>query len=160
LNLVGSNHAATGRILALDFGKRRIGLAISDPSRLIASTLETLQRTTIRADLDALRDLAATREATLILIGLPLNMNGSEGLPAQRVREFAERLGRRTGLAVELWDERLTSVAAEEMLRERGANPDRRSGKVDALAAAILLQGYLDHQRGGEESLQAWPGEE
>ena len=160
MNLVGSNHAVTGRILALDFGKRRIGLAISDPSRLIASTLETLQRTTIRADLNALRDLAATREATLILMGLPLNMDGSEGLSAQRVREFADRLGRHTGLAVELCDERLTSVAAEEMLRERGANPDRRSGKVDALAAAILLQGYLDDQRSGEESDQAWAGDE
>lgn len=96
----------------------------------------------------------------MILIGLPLNMNGSEGLPAQRVREFAERLGRRTGLAVELCDERLTSVAAEELLRERGANPDRRSGKVDALAAAILLQGYLDEQRRGEEDEQAWAGDE
>ena len=160
MNLVGSKHAATGRILALDFGKRRIGLAISDPSRLIASTLETLQRTTIRADLDALRNLATTREATLILIGLPLNMDGSEGLSAQRVREFADRLGRRTGLEVELCDERLTSVAAEEMLRERGANPDRRPGKVDALAAAILLQGYLDHRRDGEEGEQSWGGDQ
>jgi putative Holliday junction resolvase len=149
-----------GRILALDFGKRRIGLAVTDPLRLIVTGLDTLQRTTLRADLDQLAELAADREVSQILIGLPLNMNGTEGLQAERVREFAAKLGRRTGIPVELWDERLTSVAAEDILRERGLHPDRRSGTVDRLAASILLQGYLDHHSPASQGEPAWPESE
>lgn len=147
-----------GRILALDFGKRRIGLAVSDPLRVIATGCETLQRTTIREDIERLAALVAQLEATLILMGLPLNMNGTEGPQAERVREFAGKLHRRTGIAVAFCDERLTSVAAEEMLRERNQHPDRRSGTVDRLAASILLQGYLDEH--SEERQPAWPDSE
>jgi putative Holliday junction resolvase len=135
-------------------------MAISDPLRLIVTGLDTLQRTNLRADLDRLAKLAAEREVAQILIGLPLNMNGSEGPQTERVREFAAKLGRRTGIPVELWDERLTSVAAEDMLRERGLHPDRRSGMVDRLAASILLQGYLDHNAPASEGEPAWPESE
>ena len=154
-------HSSTpqGRILALDFGKKRIGVAVSDPLRLIATGLDTLQRSTLREDLIRLSAIAADREATLLLIGHPLNMNGTEGPQAGRVREFARKLERATGIPVMLWDERLTSVAAEELLRERGSRPDRRKGTVDRLAASILLQSYLDHQAPGPESDPEWPAE-
>lgn len=149
-----------GRILALDFGKRRIGMAVSDPLRLIAGSLETLQRTTTREDIERIAAIAREREITLFLMGHPLNMNGTEGPQAERAREFAARLERHCRIPVELWDERLTSVAAEEMLRERGSRPDRRTGTVDRLAAAILLQSYLDHQPPGPESEPPWPAAE
>ena len=149
-----------GRILAIDFGKRRIGLAITDPFRLIVTGLETLRRTTLREDLEHLTKLAAEREVSRIVMGLPLNMDGTEGTQAQRAREFADRLGRRTGIAVDLWDERLTSVAAEDLLRERGVYADRRSGIVDRLAASILLQTYLDHHTSLSQGEPAWPDSE
>lgn len=134
----------TGRILALDLGKRRIGLALSDELRLTAQGLETMQRSNMRADLSKLAELAAEQGVTLIVIGNPLHMDGSEGAQSAWAREFADKLRSRTGLPVELWDERLTTVEAERVLRQSGVSQQKRGAAVDRLAAVVLLQNYLD----------------
>ena len=132
------------RILALDLGKRRIGLAISDPLGLTAQGLPNIERTNKRADLDALERLARDREVGLFLMGNPINMGGNEGRQSAWVREFSGALERRTGLPVKLWDERLTSVEAGRVLRSSGISIQKRAAAVDRLSAVILLQSYLD----------------
>lgn len=132
------------RILALDLGKRRIGLAISDPLGITAQGLPNLVRTNKRTDFAALEDLIREREVGMILMGNPINMGGTEGRQSGWVREFADELTRRTGLAVKLWDERLTSVEAGRVLRESGISIEKRAAAVDRLSAVILLQSYLD----------------
>ena len=134
------------RILALDLGKKRIGLAISDPLGLTAQGLPNLERTNKRADLDALAALIQEREVGEILLGNPLNMRGSEGRQSGWVREFAGALEARTGLKVRLWDERLTTVEASRVLRESGISIAKRAAAVDRLSAVILLQSYLDRE--------------
>lgn len=134
----------TGRILALDVGRRRIGLALSDPLGITAQGLDTLQRTNLRTDLDALAALAAEKEVRRFLVGHPLHMSGREGRQAEYVREFAGRLEERTGIPVEFRDERLTTVEAQRVLRESGVSLEKRKRAVDKLAAVILLEGYLD----------------
>ena len=133
-----------GRILALDLGKRRIGLAISDPLGITAQGLDTLERTRIREDLDRLAALAAERGVTGFLLGEPLHLSGQAGRQAQHAREFGERLERRTGIPVRYWDERLTSVEANRVLRSSGAGIEKRARAVDRLAAVLLLQSYLE----------------
>ena len=132
------------RILALDLGKRRIGLAISDPLRITAQGLPNLVRTNKRNDLDELDRLMGEREVGLILLGNPINMRGTEGRQSVWVREFAEALEKRTGCPVKLWDERLTSVEAGRVLRSSGISIEKRAAAVDRLSAVILLQSYLD----------------
>jgi putative Holliday junction resolvase len=134
------------RILALDLGKRRIGLALSDPLGITAQGLPTLERTNIREDLAALSKIAAEHEVRFILIGHPLHMSGREGRQAEYTREFAERLRTRTGLEVRFWDERLTTVEAQRVLRESGIGIEKRAKAVDRLAAQILLQSFLAAQ--------------
>jgi putative Holliday junction resolvase len=138
------NSPGKTRILALDVGKRRIGLAVSDPLGLTAQGLPNLVRTRKRADMDALARLAAEREVGLLLVGNPINMSGKEGRQSGWVREFAEALERRTGLPVKLWDERLTTVEASRVLRSSGIGIEKRAAAVDRLSAVILLQSYLD----------------
>jgi putative Holliday junction resolvase len=132
------------RILALDLGKRRIGLAISDPLGITAQGLPNLVRTRKRDDLDAIGQLAREREVSLILMGNPINMRGSEGRQSGWVREFAGTLEKRTGLPVKLWDERLTTVEAGRVLRSSGISIEKRAAAIDRLSAVILLQSYLD----------------
>ncbi|MCU1233830.1 MAG: Holliday junction resolvase YqgF [Candidatus Solibacter sp.] len=132
------------RILALDLGKRRIGLAISDPLRITAQGLPNLVRTRIRDDLDALEQIVREREVGLILLGNPMNMKGTEGRQSVWVREFAIAAEKRTGVPVKLWDERLTSVEAGRVLRSSGISIEKRAAAVDRLSAMILLQSYLD----------------
>jgi putative Holliday junction resolvase len=134
----------TSRILALDLGKRRIGLAISDPLGITAQGLPNLVRTNKRADLAELDKLIHDREVGLILMGNPVNMGGKEGRQSAWVRDFAAALERTTGLAVKLWDERLTTVQAGRVLRESGISIAKRAAAVDRLSAVILLQSYLD----------------
>lgn len=134
---------AEGRILALDLGARRIGLALSDELGLTAQGLETMERTNMREDLTRLERLAAEKGVSLILIGNPLRMNGAEGRQSGWVRQFAEKLSAHTGRVVKLWDERLTTVEAERVLRQSGISPQKRKRAVDRLAAVILLQNYL-----------------
>src|SRR5438105_3951004 len=133
-----------GRILALDVGKKRIGLALSDPMGITAQGLPNLVRTNKRADLAELARLAAEHEVTLFLVGNPLNMRGDEGRQAEWVRELADALAAQTGVAVRLWDERLTTVEAARVLRSSGIGIEKRAKAIDRLSAVILLQSYLD----------------
>jgi len=135
------------RVLALDFGKRRIGLAVSDELGITAQGIETLERTNIREDLARLAQLIAEKSVSLILMGNPLHMSGREGRQVEYTRDFAERLSTATGVPVEYWDERLTSVQAERVLRESGISIQKRARAVDQLAAVILLESYLDSRQ-------------
>jgi putative Holliday junction resolvase len=145
-------HSANARILALDVGKRRIGVAISDELGLTAQGLETIERTNSREDFAVLARLAAARGARLILIGNPVQMNGVEGKQASWVRHFAEGLAARSGLPTRFWDERLTTVEAGRVLRSSGIGIQKRARAVDRLSAVILLQSYLDSLRLAEEA--------
>jgi putative Holliday junction resolvase len=133
-----------GRVLALDLGKRRIGLALSDPLGITAQGLDTLQRTRIRDDLDALARIIEQNEVTLILMGHPLHMSGHESRQSEYTREFAGRLAERTGLEIRFWDERLTTVEASRVLRSSGISIEKRARAVDRLSAVILLASFLD----------------
>ena len=132
------------RILAFDLGKRRIGLALTDPLGITAQGMDTFERTNIREDLARLSGLVREKDVSLMLFGNPLHMSGRESKQTEYVREFAERLSAVTQVGFILWDERLTSVEAERMLREGGVGDRRdRKGKVDRLSAVILLNSYL-----------------
>ena len=137
-------NTGNGRILALDLGKKRIGLALSDPLGISAQGLDTLQRSTIREDIAALEAIAREHQVQLVLVGHPLNMRGDEGRQAVYTRDFAERLTQRTGLAVRFWDERLTSKEAERVLKQSGISIEKRAKAIDRLAAVILLASFLD----------------
>lgn len=136
-----------GRILALDLGKRRIGLAISDELGLTAQGLDTLQRVRVREDIQKLAQLVRDRKVSLILMGNPMHMSGREGRQSDYARDFGERLRAATGVDVKLWDERLTTVEAQRTLRESGISLQKRTEAVDRLAAVILLESYLDSLR-------------
>jgi putative Holliday junction resolvase len=136
--------SAKTRILALDLGKKRIGMAISDPLGITAQGLPNLERTTKRADLAELAQLAEERDVALILIGNPMHMSGDEGRQSAWAREFADALAERAGRPVRLWDERLTTVEASRVLRSSGISIRKRARAVDRLSAVILLQSYLD----------------
>jgi putative Holliday junction resolvase len=133
-----------GRILALDLGKRRIGLALSDELGITAQGMKTLERTNLRQDLAHLAKLASDHNVTLILMGNPLHMSGREGRGSEHAREFGARLEAVTSIPVQLWDERLTTVEAQRVLRESGASIEKRARAVDRLAAVILLESFLD----------------
>lgn len=133
-----------GRILAIDLGKKRAGLAISDPLGITAQGLPTLQRQNNRQDLEDLADLVSGHGVQLIVMGNPLHMSGNDSRQAAYTREFADRLAQRTGLPIVFWDERYTTVIAERVLRESGIGLDKRKKAVDQLAAVILLESYLD----------------
>jgi putative Holliday junction resolvase len=136
--------AGKARILALDLGRKRIGLAISDPLGITAQGLPNLERTRKRDDLEALATIVREREVGLILMGNPVNMGGAEGRQSEWVREFASALEKQTGLPIRFWDERLTTVEAQRVLRESGISLEKRAAAVDRLSAVILLQSYLD----------------
>lgn len=142
------------RVLAIDFGERHLGLAISDELGWTAQPLVSLRRTNIRSDLARVQQIIEQWGVAKIVLGNPLRLDGTAGSLGQQVEQFAERLRQATGLPVELWDERLTSRQAERVLREAGEK-DRRRRKlaVDRIAAALLLQNYLDAQRMREDRL-------
>jgi putative Holliday junction resolvase len=132
------------KILALDLGKRRIGLAISDDLGITAQGLPTLQRRNNRTDLAALSRLVTERSVDLILIGNPLHMSGDAGVQAEGARAFADLVSSYTGKPAKLWDERLTTVEASRVLRDSGISLEKRKQAIDRLSAVILLQSYLD----------------
>jgi putative holliday junction resolvase len=136
-----------GRVLALDLGDRRVGLALSDPLGLTAQGLPTLDRKGDAADIEALRLLCGEHEVERVVLGLPRNMDGSEGPRAQKSRAFGKRLRDALGLPVFLWDERLTSAEAERVLIAADVSRAKRKGVVDRLAAQLILQGYLEAGR-------------
>lgn len=142
------------RVLGIDFGERRIGVAISDPEGRLAVPLATLERRSDRAAADELAELVRRERAEALVVGEPRNLDGSRGEAARRARRFAERLARATGLPCEMVDEALTSVEAESRLAAAGGSGRRRSrrlreaGRVDQVAAQILLQDALDRGAG------------
>ena len=139
----------------MDYGERRIGLALSDPTRTIASPLTTLQRRAgKRPPWPELQRLVAEHEVAGVVVGLPLDLSGEEGEWAREVRDFGEQLARRTGLPVHFVDERLTSVMAERAVRGIGLKRGQREEKerVDAAAAALILSAYLQRERNRNEN--------
>ena len=135
---------AAGRILGLDVGLRRIGVAISDEMGWTAQGLETLERANPRVDAAKLAELIRERGVTRVVVGLPLHMDGRESRQGAIVRQFAEKLRERSGAAVELWDERLSTVEAGRVLRASGVGIEKRAKAVDRLSAVLILQSYLD----------------
>jgi len=135
---------AAMRILALDHGTRRIGVAVSDETQTIAQPLEYIPAEPFAAFLERLKIILAEKEVDFILLGMPRNMDGSYGPAAQKVETFASVLKSAVTVPIKLWDERLTSAMANRILIQGNVRRDKRKEKVDAMAAAILLQSYLD----------------
>jgi putative holliday junction resolvase len=145
-----AHHASQRRILALDFGSKRIGLAITDELGLTAQGLPTLLRTNKRNDLDHLRRVIKQYEVGELLMGLPLRLSGATGIQSDKVEVFAEELRKKFKLPVHLFDERLTSVQANRVLRESEMSIRRRAEVVDQLAAVLILQAFLEARRAGK----------
>lgn len=136
--------ASGARLLGLDLGTKTIGLALSDVGRMIATPYETVKRTKLLADLARLRTIVEKEGVGAFVLGLPLNMDGSEGKRAQATRQFAADLVKAIPLPLTLWDERLTTFEAETLLIEGGMSRKRRKDVIDKVAAAVILQNCLD----------------
>ena len=135
---------ARGALVGLDLGTKTIGVAVSDPDRKLATAVETIQRKAFRADAARLLAMAAERKAVGFVLGLPINMDGSEGPSAQSTRAFARNLAGLTDLAIALWDERLSTAAVERELIANDVSRARRAEVIDQHAAIFILQGALD----------------
>ena len=136
-----------GRILALDVGEKRIGVAVCDETATLARPLMAITRASRREDFGRIAQLAAEQGAERIVAGYPRSLSGAEGPQAQRVRRYVEALAQGLSVPVELWDERYTTVVATERLHDAGPRRRRDRGQLDAAAAAVLLQDYLDARR-------------
>lgn len=134
-------------VIGLDFGERRIGVAVSDPGGQIARPLLVIERSSRRDDMARIAELVRSRRAQKVIVGLPLNLDGSLGPAARRARRFASALGRELDLPIALWDERLTTVEAERALLASDRSRQRRKEVRDAVAASLILQSYLDAHR-------------
>ena len=137
------------RIMGLDFGSRTVGVAISDSLLLTAQGVEIIRRkeeNKLRQTLARIEELIVANEVEEIVLGLPKNMNDTEGVRVELPKEFKEKLERRTGLPVIFWDERLTTVAADKAMMEAGIRRENRKDYVDMIAATLILQGYLDRR--------------
>lgn len=141
------------RIVALDVGDRRIGIAVSDPLGITAQPIETYTRVGYGPDTRRIAQLAQQYDTNRILCGLPLNMDGTQGFQTQKVREFAAKL-EEAGLTVEFYDERMTTVLAEDALLEADMRRENRKKKVDMVAAVMILQSYLDAQAAKSAAVQ------
>ncbi len=141
------------RIVALDVGDRRIGIAVSDPLGITAQPIETYTRVGYGPDTHRIAQLAQQYDTNRILCGLPLNMDGTQGFQTQKVREFAAKL-EEAGLTVEFYDERMTTVLAEDALLEADMRRENRKKKVDMVAAVMILQSYLDAQAAKSAAVQ------
>lgn len=139
-----------GKLMGLDLGTKTIGVAISDGMRYSATPLETIKRAKFTADAERLAALAAQHEIVGIVLGLPLNMDGSEGPRAQSTRAFARNLASKLDLPLAFWDERLSTSAVQRTLLEADASRARRAEVVDKLAASYILQGALERMRRGD----------
>jgi putative Holliday junction resolvase len=135
---------ARGALLGLDLGTKTIGVAVSDPDRKLATGVETIARKTFTADAARLLALAAERSVVGLVLGLPVNMDGSEGPRAQSTRAFARNLAKLTALPIALWDERLSTAAVERQLIDADVSRKKRAAVIDQHAAAFILQGALD----------------
>lgn len=138
------------RIMGLDFGSKTVGVAVSDALLLTAQGVEIIRRkeeNKLRQTLARIEALIEEYEVEELVLGLPRHMNGTEGVRAELTEEFKDKLERRTGLPVVLWDERLTTVSADRTMMEAGIRRENRKEYVDMLAAVFILQGYLDRRR-------------
>lgn len=141
------------RIMGLDFGSKTVGVAISDELLLTAQGIEIIRRkeeNKLRQTLARIEELIVEYEVEEIVLGLPKNMNATEGIRVELTNEFKEKLERRTGLSVHTWDERLTTVAADKAMIEAGIRREKRKDYVDMIAATFILQGYLDYRKNKE----------
>jgi putative holliday junction resolvase len=138
---------ARGALIGLDLGTKTIGVASSDPDRRVATPVETVARNRFNLDAQRVLDLAAERRAVGFVLGLPINMDGSEGPRAQATRAFARNLAKLTELPIALWDERLSTAAVERALIDADASRAKRKAVIDQHAAAFILQGALDRLR-------------
>jgi len=136
------------RLMGLDVGTKTVGLALSDTSRTVATPLETIRRTKFARDVERLKALIAEHDVGGIVLGLPVNMDGTEGPRCQGVRQFARNLAEKVDLPMAFWDERLSTRAVERMLIDADTSRKRRGELVDKLAAGYILQGALDALRG------------
>lgn len=136
-----------GRVLGLDVGSRRIGLAVSDPLGITAQGLDTLERRNKRRDFQHLKDVIRLYDVKEIVVGLPLRMSGEEGIQSDKMQAFAEDLRKRFKLPVHLWDERLTSAEANRLLRETELSIEKRGKAVDRMAAVLILQGWMENRK-------------
>jgi len=136
-----------GALIGLDLGSKTIGVAVSDPDRRVAAPVETIARQRFRLDAGRILHLAAERRAIGVVLGLPINMDGSEGARAQSTRAFARNLAQLTELPIALWDERLSTAAVERALIAADASRARRKAVIDQHAATYILQGALDRLR-------------
>src|ERR1700692_3375384 len=134
----------TSRVMGLDVGSRRIGIAVSDPLGITAQGLETLERRNKRQDLAALERVIREYSVREIVVGLPLRMSGAEGTQSDKMQGFAEDLRKRFRLPIHLWDERLTSAEANRLLRETELSIEKRAKAVDRMAAMLILQGWME----------------
>ncbi len=142
------------RIMGLDFGSKTVGVAISDPLLITAQGIEIIRRpeeNKLRRTLARIEELIEEYEVSEIVLGLPKNMNDTIGERAELSLDFQEKLQRRTGLPVVMWDERLTTAAADKAMIEAGIRRERRKDYVDKIAAVLILQGYLDYRAGKEK---------
>jgi putative holliday junction resolvase len=146
-----------GRVLGLDVGSRRIGIAVSDPLGITAQGLETLQRKNKRHDLEYLERVIRDYQVQEIVVGLPLRMSGAEGTQSEKMRAFAEDLRKKFGLPVHLWDERLTSAEANRFLRETELSIEKRGKAVDRMAAVLILQGWMEQRAVAQRSSTTGP---
>ncbi len=144
------------RIMGLDFGSKTVGVAMSDPLLLTAGSLEIIRRKSpdkLRRTLARIEELAAEYDVDRIVLGYPKNMNNTEGERCQKTQEFCQMLERRTGLEVILWDERLTTVAAQQIMKDSNVRLSEREKFVDSIAAGLILQGYLDFINSKQDKL-------
>ncbi|MDA1189842.1 MAG: Holliday junction resolvase RuvX [Chloroflexi bacterium] len=133
--------------MALDVGERRIGVALSDPLLILASPLTTFARKNLSADIEVVLGLITDHEVNVIVVGLPLSLNGKEGPQAKLTRKFTDVLEAQSPVPVRTFDERFSSFEAEQLLRDAGKQPSRDKGSIDSAAAAVILQRYLDKLR-------------
>jgi putative Holliday junction resolvase len=140
----GSEGDQPRRLLGLDVGQRRIGMAVSDPLGITAQGIDTLQRRNKRTDFQQLSKVIRRYNVTEIVVGLPLRLYGAGSAQTEKVTAFAEELRTRFALPVHLWDERLTSVEANRLMREADVSLEKRSASVDRMAAILILQSFMD----------------
>jgi putative Holliday junction resolvase len=140
------------RLLALDVGEKRIGIALSDESAIIASPRETLERKGNRKDIAHILELAAREGVSEIVVGMPVSLDGTLGPQAEKVNRFVEALRASTAISIKTWDERFSTASAERALIEADVSRAGRRGVVDRVAAALFLQSYLDARREGVET--------
>lgn len=138
------NKVPHGRILAIDFGTRRIGLALSDPSQFLASSLKTVRNNGVQEFIQKINPIIKENGVVALLFGMPYNMNGGIGERGEQVQEFSDSIRERIDIPVLTWDERLSTVSAEKTMIATNKSPSRNRHKIDQVAAAFILQSFLD----------------